>query len=1144
MRWIVPILLLLASSAWSFDTNIWPLSARPLVNTYTNVIANDLVSNVVQRVRVTSDTNWNSIVIVPCWYETTNDYVTTAFTNGGVITSRTYTNAYQVTTNIAVTNYYGPFVQDVFTGAVPVQASSLEPITRKLETLLVRFSLPFYAPTNDFNFNAWYQKQHIVGATTNYPDDFPLASKVEAFHKIPLGGLLGITNGVTNLTFAAHLAYETNQWGQVTNGVGFWTKRKDRVNPLIVAQWGPESPTMPPEQMVYWGYDITNRFFGWWHDYLYGYAKNVNTYPPFPDMTDLEGNHLGFAAPPNEYCLKPYPWYGADPSWAYSRLIDLPETNYPTFIWIAGGTNGFTPFTLEFPPGNDGIYIPAGAYVSNNLLACPPDDFPAQVISSPTTRADRAWIALRGNLTGTPLNFFVTVVTNIEAGVTNITSTTNGGDHVQLVWTNKLTTYEGTKVWDNVLLPEQLDEHYVLMTNLFLTPWPISAWTNGAGYLSTNVTTFTNTLVTNATAYGSVTQSCPVAASAGLPWYRNTTIEPRPNYPSWMSNDWVFCTANLTIPPYTNGLSSPPSHSFNTMLDIDLYEYIRYEAKFNPPLTNGHEPYTNSTVWNWEAERADEATLSSIEMSVVSAPVLMDLWTGAEHRVHFYTRINPVTNTPPYYQRSSITAWSYASNIVGDVIDIRTEMTNSVHMTTNSTGSGCWDYYDAILWDPFYVTTTNLYTTAHTYIPTNVWYTNSISITTNYFSCGDTNIVVTDAEGEDDSNPDSWGVYGYAPFGIYLGDNANGWHWGWNGIEYIVWTPDLQSGYNIGATIPADSYAHGPDPATGTIHVAYSSLPVEYTNICTNISYGVSNINITGPTIGATNAVAIWGWQGFRYATTNDEPFYSVGDHVPLDLYVTNFSLTVTNYPELPESGVVVPETNMYRVTTASLGCETVTTRVESGYSASWAASNDYSVGQAPYTDPWPQNGVVDCIQSNEHWETTTQPATHLVMVSDPVVPIWSSSTVFAMPASFEPYQGYFGIVTWGFHYFWPILYRGSWQWAEFFGGTYNQYGMGSYTNGVGLPDVWPDTLDNWDCPLPLVSATGTGVPPVLSNGTWQVNYRIATLGTDFTLHEPCPMLEQVIGAQSGWSNRQQANTNIVKSVGVDVKAIVEWRFP
>jgi hypothetical protein len=449
MKWVF-ILLLAAQTVLGFTDSIW--QSPPAL--YTNALGMEFVGETVLRSRWAGDTNWN----------------------------------------YPVTNAFGSiFHGDGYTAHVPFRASEADKITRQLEAVLPAYVLPFFTSGPDYCLNDWFAHDDWLVHEPYWPGShWP---KAELMSKCGTNvGIAVYTVGGTNTTIGVLTNGLGEVWtrdvqiGVTNNGttedpdiqpvyridepLAYWIKRRDRINPLVVAEWKQYGNTATDGGTNNWEY-----YHGWPNEFI-----------------------------PNDIVI------GYGPTMGHSQLFDLSPAQYPVFIVHLGGTNKYTSgLQLEL---NSELYWGEPAYLiyawnawdsyagfigewTNNHLRQHPTfnvfeppysshwDGGTIVLNSATQRSERAWLALGAplKLTGTSPNTWYK--TNIVAGVTNIVI--GSGDTVSLQYTNKMTTHEGTKVWDTILLPEQLTAHYVAMTNMFLTPTTSWNWTNSVAFTSEQV---------------------------------------------------------------------------------------------------------------------------------------------------------------------------------------------------------------------------------------------------------------------------------------------------------------------------------------------------------------------------------------------------------------------------------------------------------------------------------------------------------------------------------------------------------------------------------------------------------------------------------------------------------------------------------
>ena len=485
MRSLILFLCLISSLAQAFTLEFWDrFSSSNPPTVYTNLIGRELVGEILLRSRWTGDTNWmftNSVTVTYDWSNSVTDRV---FTNGTNIFTLSLTNTYPMQTNLVVTNVFGDsFVQEVagnsVTGVIPFTTTGAEQLTAKAETtVLPSFVLPYYSTTPDFSFDSWFAHE-LDGVTGMNRWPGLTHSKADLMYHYPETGITVMKDNLGSNIVS--LAVAVNTIGEVVpdvieyvpvSPVGYWTKRRDRIDPLIVAEWKQYNATYTYEDILHtnnWQY-----YTGWPNEFADGSSQLFGL---VPEQYPIYRVHLGgtntYSGAPSlnlERNIEPYrpwelPWY-----WFYTMYTGgglLMNQLTSTAEWV---TNRLVVKQYEYWEG---------------VEPTPRDEMPIIPIVD-GGRSDRAWVALGFPLmlTGTSPNTWHR--TNVVAGVTNIIA--GSGDTVSLQYTNRMNTYEGTKVWDNVLLPEQLTAHYVALTNKFLMPWTQFGWTNSQSFdYTTNI---------------------------------------------------------------------------------------------------------------------------------------------------------------------------------------------------------------------------------------------------------------------------------------------------------------------------------------------------------------------------------------------------------------------------------------------------------------------------------------------------------------------------------------------------------------------------------------------------------------------------------------------------------------------------------
>jgi hypothetical protein len=302
-----------------------------------------------------------------------------------------------------------------------------------------------------------------------------------------------------------------------------------------------------------------------------------------------------------------------------------------------------------------------------------------QALSAPTTAANRAWVSTRLQMSGGA-----------------------NSDSVILKWTNTMSTYEGTKAWDNVLLPEQFDEHYVALTNLFLTPWTYWTWTDSIAATnqaavswtnlvtalytideatlfddySTNATTDNMECIDEATIQGSATWWL---LFSGLPWF---TVDVPP-----LLADSVVWTSNLVA-------GIPPQFTYSLNFSASIVEAASGNTWFDYQESSA---IPETADWYWSASREGSVTDHSLlGVSTKSRVTAINLNTTVPHRMHVYAKYDfgQFTNNTPYYHRIEIvpsSGFSTDPTLSSSYIDLTTNVAGfSATPVTSSAPLGCW----------------------------------------------------------------------------------------------------------------------------------------------------------------------------------------------------------------------------------------------------------------------------------------------------------------------------------------------------------------------------------------------------------------------------------------------------------------------
>jgi hypothetical protein len=566
------------------------------------------------------------------------------------------TNYYPCNVTNTATNVFGSiYCGDVVTSAVPFKALEADKITAQLEVVLPAYVLPCYSSDPDYSFDGWFSNRLDRWPGGSYP-------KENLFYHT--GTNLGIiTTGIgSNIVIDVfHNTYdEIAGWPHYTNDVdgnpvleridvpvAHWIKWRDRYNPLIVAEWrrynrAPSSS--PGEETAYAGLTNEWEFYkGWGNEFtdesttLYGITPAQ--YPSY--VVRLGGSNA----------------YSGGLSLELSDDLMTSDVTgpIPAYGWYIDSGFG-SPFYGEW---TNNQYIAHDSLISGwptweNSWSNSPI-----AISSATQRSDRAWLALGAplHLVGTPPNVGhrTNITSDITGGVTNITTNvvTYSGDSVSLQYIDKMTTYEGTKVWDNNLFPEQLTAHYIAMTNMFLTPWAFS-WTNTTFYSNAQNSVYTPDATTSQS--GTNTGTSP--------------LEPINVVDDWVNNCPAIDPIPLVIdaePYYSIAVDNhAPQFNFSMYASLEFQETYIASAALPSPNVN-----TNCYIdfplvdWTWVAESHSRSYANLQGVSYGSYVFIGGLYTGTLHRAHIYANYTDndwITNTPMH--RIEITDWTTDSTII------------------------------------------------------------------------------------------------------------------------------------------------------------------------------------------------------------------------------------------------------------------------------------------------------------------------------------------------------------------------------------------------------------------------------------------------------------------------------------------------
>lgn len=636
MRLSVITLLLATSIGLAFTPDIWePLADPGTPLRYSGLLGQELCDEVVLRVRWTGDTNWvftNSVVVnVP---------------GVGIVTN-------------GITNVFGgSFTQTVegveIKGVVPFKAEGAERLTRKFEALLPRYILPNYCTNEYWGLDSWFSNLWSRGQAYRWPG---LYRKEDLIEKCGLGIVAWGTTTNTTLNPFHNIYGEINQYNTGYTNVnpvpgepgipiinsphGHWIKRKDRINPLIVAEWA-----------------CVNSVNG-----VYGFTNNFEYYRGWP----------------NEFTS------------GDSFLYGLAEGQYPVYVVHLGGTNQYAGTlsleTIDFLYDGENPFW--GLYPE--LIGSPPvawsewrGNYLDQVnladdinwarwagftlsLATATQRSDKAWLAL-----GVPWKL-TGVSPNLQ------------GDTVSLQYTNKMNTYEGSKVWDRILLPEQLNAHRVALTNSFLVTWTDWVWTNSVYYSNSLFSILLNIAPESSegTYHGHILSA---ADNPDLTWWKSCPI---------------VGLSDMQIP---SGVEAEAQYATN-----DMAPFFRFTADWHiiadeeyETLYTGSSPVmdTNDMDFSWSASFTSEGWVDIIGDAVGSRMLISNLYTGTLHRAHVYLSYSDAAwSTNAAMRRVALTDWTSDAEILTGYVDPWTGINGRIGLLCDEDPWNItYDYYDCDAW--------------------------------------------------------------------------------------------------------------------------------------------------------------------------------------------------------------------------------------------------------------------------------------------------------------------------------------------------------------------------------------------------------------------------------------------------------------
>jgi len=684
MRWAI-ILALAAQTALGLTPAIW--TNPPAI--YTNALGMEFVGEAVLRSRWSGDTNWDYLYTY-----------TTSATTQTVDDDTLETNDVILITTNTITNVFGSvFCYPNLTGVIYFVASEADGITHQLESIMGGYVLPWYTQAPDYSLNHWFSQGQ---GASNWPGyRYP---KVEMIQKNGMGVTLYSVGG-TNITMGVetngigevwlrHVAIHTNYLyvGTPSNTTeilyrddfpqAYWLKRHNRVDPLIVAEWRQYNSVSPSNSdLIPASITITNNW-----EYYRGWPNEF-----------MNGSLIGD-----------------------SQLFSLPESSYPVWRVHLGGTNkymntlslklndratafadwGFHDYDWEhyawqvywasnhlFISGADAAYTWSGGLIP--------------IVDS--QRVDRAWLALSPMmLVGSSpneysyTNWFRTNIAGVATAWVDSVEM-RAGDTVSLLYTNRINTYEGTRIWDDILLPEQIQTHYIIFTNMFLTPQP-TIWTNSI-YYTTGVSVASASNVWGAAPYHFETNGTKDQAF----WVEPVDV----SVPQWQDDGcpWIHPFAfpgtadRREVGPTNN---QAPYFAYTVFGSSFADQVFLSSVGYDPPITNGDNYPMGTWTWSMSIDADGSASMSGV--GVDSCAAVCNLWTGTLHRVHFYSKPNFVedsTNALFYpstnYYRAYLSGWTTSNTVISPPYSCWSNFVSGI-----VTSGPCGDFEDKELLHPLY----------------------------------------------------------------------------------------------------------------------------------------------------------------------------------------------------------------------------------------------------------------------------------------------------------------------------------------------------------------------------------------------------------------------------------------------------------
>ena len=638
-----------------FNTN-WPILDKPNVPEWTNWIAKDLWMGLDERKRALGPASqqsndaygFNYLQTVTGLVGRTTMVWNVTWTNGTNVIIQPVTNFYEVYQTAVLTNW---FDGDIVVGSVTchprVTKEFFDQWDATFLALLPSYVMEHYSTEPSYLYNIWFGQTNPAE-----PAEFPLGSRQDLFHKAHSTRMETLTPELIGRQFCTNLNFTTNGYGQATNGTAHWIKRLNRPMFLPMAEWR---------------YDGTN-----WTATSYMAGNNFAQW----------GGNAGVMNESN----------------TSSRLIGL--TNTPHWLWFPGKTNStFSTLTLTWSQfGLAGLTL----WYSNQIFVADSDQYPEQItgsysetVTSTNQAAGRRWVW-------------------IDPSFPSVTSAGMPGDRLVLIWRETgMTTWEGTETWDNDLLAEALDARYLALRMLHCTRRD-NTWVNGEwgtrSFSETNVapTSYWDQ-VSNKYFATVLPDPIPAPLETFFPWWVPRTQDPLLDGFEFNAGTYFVDPPSMTTDsngtaPYIDGWVLPSLSFYEDAFMLNAFgdggivhgwvqggygwqEVGINQWQFFYPSSNlqSHVATTLDVI----GTQSFGATVTAEYDKTNAACYVGDVWTGREHRVHFYLKTTSYISDPnvPTNLLDSTTRtrwimsdWTFGSVVTTEVIRAETNWPFDTYM--------------------------------------------------------------------------------------------------------------------------------------------------------------------------------------------------------------------------------------------------------------------------------------------------------------------------------------------------------------------------------------------------------------------------------------------------------------------------------